>query len=117
MNLCFFSVAVVNQQYANDLANISTIRSLSEQSIDDDILPDDLSDFQSSHLIRPANQSNLLAATKRAYYYTKDGTGKRLNHSGAMDLDADTDNDMVRDMTREMIDYQRSLSEGRLLDK
>lgn len=111
------SIAVVNQQYANDLANISTIRSLSEQSIDDDILPDDLSDFQSSHLIRPANQSNLLAATKRAYYYTKDGTGKRLNHPGAMDLDADTDNDMTRDMTREMIDYQRSLSEGRLLDK
>lgn len=107
---------------------------MSAQSIDDDVLPDDLSDFQSSHLIRSANhQSNLLAATKRAYYYAKDGNGvgvgvggvggggggggsiagKRLNHSGAMDLDVETDSDL----TREMIDYQRSLSEGRLLDK
>lgn len=111
--VCLCAETVVNQQYANDLSNISTIRSLSAQSIDDDVLPDDLSDFQSSHLIRPANQSNLLAATKRAYYYTKDGTGKRLNHSGAMDLDTETDSDMAR----EMIDYQRSLSEGRLLDK
>lgn len=108
---------------------------MSAQSIDDDVLPDDLSDFQSSHLIRSANhQSNLLAATKRAYYYAKDGNGvggggsgsggsgggssagtvgKRLNHSGAMDLDVETDSDL----TREMVDYQRSLSEGRLLDK
>lgn len=30
-----------------------------------------------------------------------------------MDLDTETDTDL----TREMIDYQRSLSEGRLLDK
>lgn len=30
-----------------------------------------------------------------------------------MDLDVETDTDL----TREMIDYQRSLSEGRLLDK
>lgn len=114
-----------NQQYPNDLTNGSTIRSLSVQSIDDDVLPDNLSDFQSSHLIRSANnQSNLLTATKRAYYYAKDGgsggsgvgggtVGKRLNHSGAMDLDVETDSDL----TREMIDYQRSLSEGRLLDK
>lgn len=113
-----------HQQYPGDLTNVSTIRSLSAQSIDDDVLPDDLSDFQSSHLIRSANQSNLLAATKRAYYYTKDGTGKRLNHPGSiggvgggvvgvMDLDTETDSDL----TREMIDYQRSLSEGRLLDK
>lgn len=103
-----------NQQYPNDLTNVSTIRSLSAQSIDDDVLPDDLSDFQSSHLIRSTNQSNLLAATKRPYYYTKDGaTGKRLNHPGVMDLDTETDTDL----TREMIDYQRSLSEGRLLDK
>lgn len=103
---------------------------MSAQSIDDDVLPDDLSDFQASHLIRPANhQSNLLAATKRAYYYAKDGNGvggggggvssvggtvgKRLNHSGAMDLDVETESDLAR----EMIDYQRSLSEGRLLDK
>lgn len=100
-----------NQHYPNDLTNVSTIRSLSAQSIDDDVLPDDLSDFQSSHLIRSGNQSNLLAATKRAYYYTKDG--KRLNHPGAMDIDTETDSDL----TREMIDYQRSLSEGRLLDK
>lgn len=112
-----------HQQYPGDLTNVSTIRSLSAQSIDDDVLPDDLSDFQSSHLIRSANQSNLLAATKRAYYYAKDGTGKRLNHPGSiggsgggggvMDLDTETDSDL----TREMIDYQRSLSEGRLLDK
>lgn len=118
LNLCslsasFMKKTAVNQQYANDSSNISTIRSLSEQSIDDDVLPDDLSDFQSSHLIRPANQSNFSVATKRAYYYTKDGPGKRLNHSGTMDLDTETDSDM----TREMIDYQRSLSEGRLLDK
>lgn len=94
---------------------MSTIRSLSAQSIDDDVLPDDLSDFQSSHLIRSANQSNLLAATKRAYYYAKDGTGKQRvqQHPGVMDLDTETDSDL----TREMIDYQRSLSEGRLLDK
>lgn len=105
--------AAGNQQYPGDLTNVSTIRSLSAQSIDDDVLPDDLSDFQSSHLIRSTNQSNLLAATKRAYYYTKDGTGKRLNHPGIMDLDTETDSDL----TREMIDYQRSLSEGRLLDK
>lgn len=124
-----------NQEYPNDLTNGSTIRSLSAQSIDDDVLPDDLSDFQSAHLIqRSANhQSNLMAATKRAYYYAKDGSGggigiggvgiggvgsgipigKRANHSGAMDFDAETDTDL----TREMIDYQRSLSEGRLLDK
>lgn len=109
-----FQWAAGNQQYPNDLTNVSTIRSLSAQSIDDDVLPDDLSDFQSSHLIRSTNQSNLLAATKRAYYYTKDGgTGKRLNHPGVMDLDTETDTDL----TREMIDYQRSLSEGRLLDK
>ncbi|XP_055317166.1 bromodomain-containing protein DDB_G0270170 isoform X2 [Sitodiplosis mosellana] len=107
-----------HQQYPGDLTNVSTIRSLSAQSIDDDVLPDDLSDFQSSHLIRSANQSNLLAATKRAYYYAKDGAGKRLIHSGGaggggvMDLDTETDSDL----TREMIDYQRSLSEGRLLD-
>lgn len=102
-----------NPQYPNDSTNVSTIRSLSAQSIDDDVLPDDLSDFQSSHLIRSTNQSNLLAATKRAYYYGKDGSGKRLNHPGVMDLDVETDTDL----TREMLDYQRSLSEGRLLDK
>lgn len=99
--------------YPNDLSNVSTIRSLSVQSIDDDVLPDDLSDFQSSHLIRSANQTNLLAATKRPYYYAKDETGKRLNHPGVMDLDMETESDLMR----EMIDYQRSLSEGRLLDK
>lgn len=106
----FFFAAGNHQQYTNDLSNVSTIRSLSDQSINDDVLPDDLSDFQSSHLIRSANQSNL-AAVKRTY---KDATSKHLNHHhpGVMDL-AESDSDL----TREMIDYQRSLSEGRLLDK
>lgn len=82
---------------------MSTIRSLSSQSIDDDVLPNDLSDFQSSHLIR-SNQ------TKRGYFYTKEGIGKR---TAAAELDIDCDGDL----TREMTDYQRSLSEGRLIDK
>ncbi|XP_031629728.1 putative uncharacterized protein DDB_G0282133 isoform X3 [Contarinia nasturtii] len=102
-----------HEQYENDLSNVSTIRSLSAQSINDDVLPDDFSDFQSSRLIRSANQSNL-TTNKRTYGYAKDETENRLNHHhpGIMDLNTEIDTDL----TREMIDYQRSLSEGRLLD-
>lgn len=85
---------------------MSTIRSLSSQSIDDDLLPNDLSDFQTSHLIRP-NQ------TRRGYFYTKDGIEKRPTAVGCTELDIDYDDDL----TREMTDYQRSFSEGRLIDK
>lgn len=96
------------QQYknVNDLSNVSTIRSLSSQSIDDDLLPNDLSDFQTSQLIR-TNQ------IKRGYFYPKSGIDKRPTAVNCTELDIDYDDDL----TREMSDYQRSFSEGRLIDK
>lgn len=72
---------------ANDLSTISTIRSLSSQSVEDDGLLDEVSDFQTSHSVRPMNQPNLMSSNKRTIYYRKDGMSKRAIISGTTEQD------------------------------
>lgn len=119
-----------DQQQFTDLNSVSTIRSLSSQSIDEVLTASSQQKIyqQSDYLNNKINSTGKLTSRKRSPFSVKDKRKyqhQQLQHHKQQQsqeqehyyIDESSLNTSNSDLKREMTDYQRSLSEGRLIDR